>query len=238
MIAVFIQARMNSARYPGKSMAPLAGIPLIEHVVTRAHKSKLANYVCVCTSDSPADDALAAHVASLHNTGIYRGSEEDVLGRFANALLLYPDAEVIVRLTADDWAKDAALIDHAITAFLHGWAEPDPRIGSPHLVHLGGITWAYGADVEVMSRQALEYAAKHATAPAHREHVTTFIAETFGVWTLKDDKARSTINTRISIDTPQDYRRAAKVYDKLYASSPCFGYEETIAALAELDAES
>lgn len=235
MILCLIQARMGSTRFPGKSMAPLAGIPMLEHVVKRAHASTLLNYVCVCTSDQPQDDAIAAHVAGLHNTGIYRGSETDVLARFNGALLLYPDADVVVRITADDPFKDATLIDHAITAFLHGWAEPDPKIGSPHLVHLGGLTWALGMGVEVVSRQALEYAHTHAIDAYDREHVTPFIANTFGVWTLRDDKARATINTRLTVDTTEDYARAVILYTTLYPANPLFGYDDTLTAVAELD---
>ena len=235
MILIAIQARMGSTRFPGKSMAPLAGIPLIEHIVKRCHASTLANHVVVCTTNSPADDVLAAHVGTLHNTGLYRGSENDVLGRFANALLLYPTAEVVVRITADDYALDPTLIDYAITAFLSGWAEPDPRVGSPHLVHLGGLTWALGMNVEVMSRQALECAAANATAPEDREHVTPYIAQTYGVWTLKDEQHRSTINERLTLDTPEDYSRATKIYNHCYERNQLFGYSETLAALAAME---
>ena len=128
-------------------MLPLAGVPIIEHVVKRAHASQLLNYVCVATTDQPEDDALAAHVAGLRNTDVFRGSVDDVLGRFYIASLRYP-ADVIVRLTADDPFKDHALIDYALTGFLHAWSEPDPTIGSPDYLHLGGVTWALGADVE------------------------------------------------------------------------------------------
>lgn len=231
-LVAMIQARMGSSRFPGKTMAPLAGMPMLEHCVKRAHASTLLNHVVVCTSDQPQDDVIAAHVAGLHNTGIYRGSEEDVLARFNGALLLYPDAEVVVRLTADDPFKSPELIDYAITAFLHGWAEPDPKIGSPHLVHLGGPTWAYGMDVEVMSRQALEVAHTEATDPHHREHVTPWIAEHAGVWTLRDEQARATINERLTVDTPEDYSRAVRIYDALYPTNPLFSYDETLAALS------
>lgn len=228
-IAVLIQARMGSARLPGKVLASLAGVPLLSHVVARCHAAKLPHYVVVCTTDQPEDDAIATHVATLHNVGLHRGPADDVLGRFAGALLAYPHVEVVVRITADDPYKDAALIDRAIEGFLHAWAEPEPVIGSPAYLHLGGITWPLGMDVEVMTRAALCTAALHATEPDDREHVTPWLRRTFGVWTLKDDAARRSINSRWTIDTPHDLAVAQEVYDALYASDPLFGMDALVA---------
>lgn len=225
VILCLIQARMGSQRFPGKSMAPLAGVPLVEHVVKRAHASKLLNYVVVATTDQPEDDTLAAHVSSLHNTNVYRGSAEDVLRRFHTASLGYA-ADVIVRLTADDPYKDPALIDYALTGFLHAWSEPQPGLEPPHYLHLGGVTWALGADVEVFSRKALTAANEYATTPYDREHVTPWMERECGVWRLKDDQRRTTITTRHTIDTVEDYAWAVKVYDRLYGGNPLFGYDD------------
>jgi spore coat polysaccharide biosynthesis protein SpsF len=229
VILCLIQARMGATRFPGKSMAPLAGVPLIEHVVKRAHASTLLNYVCVATTDQPADDVLAAHVASLHNTDVYRGSESDVLTRFYMAALRY-SADVIVRLTADDPYKDPTLIDHAITGFLQAWADPVPGAPLCHYLHLGGVTWALGADVEVFSRKALTAAYESATDLYDREHVTPWMEREYGVWRLKDDKKRTTVTTRHTIDTPLDYGMALRVYERLYPTNPLFGYQDVIDA--------
>lgn len=235
MILCLIQARMGSQRLPGKSMIPLAGKPLIEHVVARAHASKLLNYVVVATTDLPEDDALAAHVSSLHNTNVYRGSAADVLSRFYHASLGY-SADVMVRLTADDPFKDPALIDYAITGFLHAWSEPEPTIPKPHYLHLGGVTWALGADVEVFSKDALYEAYKNATTPYDREHVTPWMEREFGVWRLKDEQRRAVITTRHTIDTIEDYSYALRVYDKLYAENPLFGYDNVLKCGVEYQA--
>ena len=219
---------MGSTRLPGKSLAPLAGVPLIEHVVRRCHASQLLNYVVVATTDQPEDDALAAHVQTLHNTYLYRGSSADVLSRFYFASLAY-SADVIVRICADDPWKDPTLIDHAITGFLQAWAEPIAGAPPCHYLHLGGVSWALGVDVEVFSRHALTAAYNNATDPYDREHAgTPWMEREFGVWRLKDDKARATITTRHTIDTPFDYGMALRVFDRLYATNPLFGYQDVI----------
>ena len=65
-----------------KVMAEIAGRPAIEHVVHRAGRAERTDELCLACSESPADDPLAAHVEALGYT-VFRGDEEDVLGRFA-----------------------------------------------------------------------------------------------------------------------------------------------------------
>ena len=220
---------------PGKMMAPLNGVPLIEHVVHRVSRASLVDKVCVCTTDQPGDDPLAAHVESL-GVDVYRGSVDDVLGRFYWASQRYPDADAIVRITGDDAFKDPALIDYAIEAFLTLWAEK-PTEKPVHYVHLGGATWPLGMDVEVFTPQALHWAHADATRPYDREHVTSWFTEAvirrddrFGIAVLKDKQGRGSIDMRWTIDTPEDYSFAAIVYDKLGDN---FGYDDMIAADVE-----
>lgn len=231
MILAIICARMASTRLPGKSMLTLAGVPLIEHVINRVKATTLPMDVIVATTEDASDDVLAAHVESL-NVPVYRGSSTDVLGRMYWAAERYPKADVIIRVTADDAFKAPELIDMAVECFLSEWATPKGDIEPPQLMHLGGITWALGMDVEVMTRTALTQAFKHATYSAEREHVTSWIAREFGVWVLKDPKSRSTINTRLSIDTLEDYSLALKLYEKLGPKE--YSYDATLKALNEL----
>ena len=57
-IIAIIQARMESTRLPGKVLMDLCGKSVLEHIVTRARKSKYINEVVVATSTNDADDAI------------------------------------------------------------------------------------------------------------------------------------------------------------------------------------
>lgn len=231
MILALIQARMTSARLPGKVMLPLAGIPLIDHVVKRTAAATLVDRVCVCIPNGSRNAALALHVvANLPEAKLCGGPEDDVLARFHRAIGMYPEAHTIVRITADDPYKDPKLIDHAIAAFMIAHHEPHELAGSPQYVLLGGPTWPTGMQVEVFTREALEEAHKLATKPEDREHVTTWIQDNKVCWVLKDDPPRRTSETRWTIDTREDYDRACAVYDKLYPANKLFGYEELLGA--------
>src|SRR5881227_1909620 len=51
-IAGIIPARYASSRFPGKSLALIAGKPLIQHVVERCQASKSLSEVIVATDDT------------------------------------------------------------------------------------------------------------------------------------------------------------------------------------------
>jgi len=60
IITIVIPARMASSRYPGKPLAPILGLPLIEHVRRRALLSKGVGLVVVATCDTVIKDAVEA----------------------------------------------------------------------------------------------------------------------------------------------------------------------------------
>ncbi len=54
-IAIFIPARMDSTRFPGKPLADINGKPMIVHVVERAKKSGIGNVYVACAEQKIAD---------------------------------------------------------------------------------------------------------------------------------------------------------------------------------------
>lgn len=172
VIAV-IQARMGSTRLPGKSMMDLAGRPVIMHLVDRARNVPSIDRVAVATSTAPADDVLVEYLAG-QGVDVVRGSEHDVLGRYAAAARQVlgdgaSDDDVVVRLTGDDPFKDPAVIETAVRTFLDGAGRWDYVCNNqpPWLPE--------GQDTEVMSLKALLTAADEATDPYEHEHVTPFL---------------------------------------------------------------
>src|SRR5580658_5800730 len=81
-IVAVIQARMGSTRLPGKVLKPVAGQPLLWHVVHRLKASRLIADIAIATSTNPADEAIA-EFAGREGITVIRGPEQDVLARFA-----------------------------------------------------------------------------------------------------------------------------------------------------------
>jgi spore coat polysaccharide biosynthesis protein SpsF (cytidylyltransferase family) len=112
---VVIQARMGSSRLPGKILLPLAGEPLLGHVVRRMQaviipwagpgefsgRGGWPLEVVVATTRSPADDA-ACRVAESLGAACVRGPADDVLARYLQATADLDEIDLVVRATADN----------------------------------------------------------------------------------------------------------------------------------------
>jgi spore coat polysaccharide biosynthesis protein SpsF (cytidylyltransferase family) len=93
---------MGSARLPGKAMRMLAGHPLITHAIVRLQSSGYP--VVLATTTKPEDDCLI-EVATGLKAHVFRGSEDDVLDRFAQAARHF-ELHRVVRATADNPVVD------------------------------------------------------------------------------------------------------------------------------------
>ena len=167
MILAVIQARMSSNRLPGKVLLPIAGKPMLQHVIDATEKSALVDHAIVATSEEASDDPICKYLEERYNQspghGYYRGSLDDVLGRFyqtASGAYLHPT--YIVRLTADCPLLTGDIIDATIKAHLEG---------NNHYT----VNEVDGVDVEVFSYDTLLRAHKLATSKFDREHVTPWI---------------------------------------------------------------
>ena len=113
---VIIQARCSSSRLPNKVLKPLAGQPMIWHIVQRARACENAGHVVVATSVDPSDDALAKFCAETE-IECYRGSLSNVLSRYLGVLEHY-DYPYFVRITGDCPLIHPPFIDRQIQALI------------------------------------------------------------------------------------------------------------------------
>ncbi len=160
-----IQARMGSTRLPGKVLMELAGTPVLAWVVRAARATVGVDEVWVATSAAAADDAVAAWCAT-NGVSVHRGSEHDVLGRYAGAMAAAA-ADVVVRITADCPLLDPAVVAQTVRLRAMTGVDYASNVDPP--------TWPDGLDCEVVTAKALAAAAQEATRASDREHVTPFV---------------------------------------------------------------
>ncbi|MBT3172097.1 MAG: glycosyltransferase family protein, partial [Rhodospirillaceae bacterium] len=160
-----IQARMGSSRLPGKVLQDLGGRPALEWVVCAARAVPGIEEVAIATSDAAGDDQLAEWCAGA-GVACVRGSEQDVLARYADAIRQL-DARIVMRLTADTPFLDPAVCGQVLWLF--------ESSGADYASNVDPTVWADGLDCEVFSADALLAAAEAASRPFEREHVTPYL---------------------------------------------------------------
>lgn len=165
-VVAIVQARMGSARLPGKSLRQISGKPMIELVLARVALAKSLDDIILATTKNKEDDVLCAWAKSA-GIAFYRGDDENVLERFYDAALLR-SADIVVRITADDPLKDAEFID-----FLVGVVNSDVSI--KYATNSLMPSFPEGLDVEVFTFEALRWAHECATLYSDKEHVTPYL---------------------------------------------------------------
>src|SRR5262245_17435940 len=110
--AIVIPARWASTRFPGKPLAMIAGLSLIQRVYQRAVQCARASAVYVATDD----DRIAGHVASFGGRVVRpRGEFATGTDRIAAALDLLDGAfDQIVNVQGDEPLIDTRSVDEVI----------------------------------------------------------------------------------------------------------------------------
>ncbi len=213
-VLAILQARCSSSRLPGKVLAPILGQAMLARQLERLRRAETLDRLVLATSDDPSDDPLESLCATLGLT-CYRGSLDDVLGRFAGAYQAFGPSEHVVRLTGDCPLADPTVIDRMVRYHHETAADYTTNALQP--------SWPDGLDVEVMRAPVLLRAASEARLPSEREHVTPYIhkhPKWFRVTHLRGETDWSAL--RWTVDEPKDLEFVQKVYAALYPSNPAF----------------
>jgi len=220
-VTAIIQARMGSSRLPGKVLLPLAGRPVLEHVVERVAAARRIEQLVVATSTAPGDDRIARFCAE-RNIACFRGSELDVLDRYYQAMCTW-GADPVVRITADCPLVDPDILDAVVAGY---------QAGRFDLYGLAG-DFPDGLDCVVFRRSALETAWREAELPSEREHVGPFIEtrpERFAIGGYRPFVGLG--HLRWTLDEPADYSFLRLVFDELQRPGHIFHAREVLDLLA------
>lgn len=223
-IVGIVQARMGSSRLPGKVMLSLGGRPVLEWVLARVLRSRRLSAVVVATTRDPRD-APVVETARRMGAAVFRGSENDVLARYAGAARK-SGADIVIRVTSDCPLIDPVLIDRMLARFLAArrW---------DYFSNVVRRTFPRGLDAEIMTAATLFRAEREARLPYEREHVTPYLyghPERFriGGYTCRGDFSAH----RWVLDTTDDAAFLKKVFDGLGAMARMAGWRKVLALLA------
>jgi len=111
-----IPARMGSSRFPGKPLAALMGIPMIEHVYKRCALSDQLSEVYVATCDQEIFDVVQAFGGKAVMTDDRHERASDRIAEAAGEA----DADVYVMIQGDEPLTMPAMIDAAVGPLIEG----------------------------------------------------------------------------------------------------------------------
>jgi 3-deoxy-manno-octulosonate cytidylyltransferase (CMP-KDO synthetase) len=113
-VLAVIPARHASSRFPGKPLAPIAGRPMIQHVVERVRQAQLLSGVIVATDEASIKNAVEAFGGEAiltradHRTGTDRVAE----------VAAHREAEIYLNVQGDEPLIDPGTIDALVAALL------------------------------------------------------------------------------------------------------------------------
>jgi glutamate-1-semialdehyde aminotransferase/spore coat polysaccharide biosynthesis protein SpsF (cytidylyltransferase family) len=223
VIVAILQARMGSSRLPGKTLADLAGRPLLLQVVERVQSARRVDKVVVATTDQSSDDPIAT-LCQREGIQYFRGSEDDVLDRFYRTAQASA-ADTVVRITADCPLIDPAVIDKVVARFQVGDCD--------YVSNTLRYTYPDGLDTEVFPFAALERAWREAKKPSEREHVTPYLrTEKFRVANVESESPAPLGKYRWTVDYPADLEFVRRIYEA-FPGNKRFGYQDIFRLLKE-----
>jgi spore coat polysaccharide biosynthesis protein SpsF len=221
---IFIQARMNSSRLPGKVLMEICGKPMLQHIIERVQYSKSIDKIIVVTSTNAENDAIQ-NLCDKLKIDCFRGSEDDVLDRFQKAIKHFNinDNDTVVRVTADCAFVCPDLIDYMLS--IH---DGDLTVNCCDDNWTGAErTYPNGLDVEIFQAGIL-------TDP-HFNEINFFEIEyspeflnnkCFKVRNIKHDPDLS--KHWWTLDTPEDFEFIKGIYEKLYKPGQIFLMEDIL----------
>lgn len=221
---IIVQARMTSTRLPGKVLKEVLGKPLLEYLVERLRRVKLADEIVIATTTNDTDNQIVDFCDRL-KVAVTRGPELDVLARYYEAAVQH-HADVVVRVTSDCPVIDPAVIDKIIGFYLDHQSEFD------YVSNSLSQSYPLGMSTEVFPFRALQDAEREACADPEREHVTPFIylrPERYRIGQVTHSEDLS--HLRWTVDTPEDFELVRRMIEALYPQHPEFGLQEMLALL-------
>jgi len=199
-----VQARMGSTRLQGKVLMDLEGYRLIDHVLHRALAplDKNKGKVVLATTTNPVDNELVDYVSTTYAIPVTRGDEDDVLGRFIQALDEHGgESEFVVRITADDPLRDNTIAYSAVETL----RENKELVAA---VNDSLAKFPLGVETEVCRADALRSLQSSQPSPEIQEHIFPYFRKLPDQYIHRIGGPKNTkVGETLTIDTVEDITR-------------------------------
>lgn len=219
-LALFVQARLTSKRFPNKILSKINNKTIIEILLNKLRKVKNINKIVVLIPDTRRNNKLEKIIKKL-KFEIFRGNEKNVLDRFYNAANKL-SVKNIIRITSDCPLIDTEIINKMVQKYLKGNYDYATNTMPP--------TFPDGMDVEIFKFKILQEAWQKAKMANQKEHVTPYIRSNKKFKKLNIVNKKDESKIRITLDCEEDLKLIKKIF-KYFNPKIDFGLNEIIKLL-------
>jgi spore coat polysaccharide biosynthesis protein SpsF len=199
-------------------------IPLLGHLIFRLQACENLDEIVVASTTSPADDLIEEYCKSL-GVAIFRGDEDDVMGRVLTAAEAF-SADIVVETTGDNPLLDPRIVDLHVQTFLSNTADYVSNVVVP--------TFPDGMDVQVFSLDTLRRSEASANHRLDREHVTRHIRQHPEIFRQINVLAPFEVrrpDLSVTVDVDADFEIVRLVLENLYKPSEPFTCNDLVVFL-------
>jgi len=195
---------MNSTRFPRKVISELCGIPLIERILQRVKRVKKIRTIIIATTKKKDDDVLV-EIAKSNNVEVFRGSENDLVDRYYQAIK-NRNVRHVLRLPADNPISEPSEFNRLINYHL----KSDNDFSS-NIQNFMGNGYPDGIGVEIFTTKSLEKIWKNEKRKKFREHIS------LNYYDYQNDRKNLKFNFKIgTVNCPRQISRPKLVLDVNY----------------------
>lgn len=227
MIGALIPIRLASERLPGKAIKEICGRPVVHHLLDRVAACRFIEdkkNVVVCTTKEASDDALVDVVENF-GASVFRGSTDDILKRFGDAMDHF-GFDAVVQADGDDPLSATEYMDLTMEQLL---ANPELDIVTVTGVPLGTATKSFTN--AAMKKVLASYVSEENDTGFIDFFTKTGICNHLELTCEREEHVHD--SARLTLDYQEDFDLFTRIFEALYSPDELFGLDAVVALLRE-----
>jgi spore coat polysaccharide biosynthesis protein SpsF (cytidylyltransferase family) len=216
MVIGVIQARMSSNRLRGKTLMPVAGVPLLRRVVENTRRHTFIDRIIVATSSLPADDPIEAYCHYL-DIECMRGHPIRVYDRYSEIAQKMTKSDTIARITADNCFSRTEINECIYSDHIKYNLDYSFVKGLSHVVYEFVNAGVFSRVLE-NKVELNDYELEHVTPFFRKKELPFKIRE----YEPTDLGLENSLDSLLTLDTDMDLRRIESLLGTLKSSSWSF----------------
>lgn len=198
------QARLTSARFPGKVLKKISTKTLIEHVNDYCKYNFGDNYIFAIPNTDGNDKLF--NFLKTNNLPAYRGDENNVLKRYRDIIKKF-QPEFFIRITSDNPYKCPQIVDEMVDAFIKNKMKV--------LTNSVFKTFPLGLEIEIIDSDYFLSCTADFSKSSYLEHVTLGIYNEFTSDLKHFMTSSNNSDIRLTIDYERDLILIKKINEKI-----------------------